>query len=73
MEFPMPEKKTEKKKTSDKKPLDMTTDEAIEFLFGEEGAQTLKNYVREKVNPPPKGDGDGGKSKGKSARKQGNI
>ena len=33
--------------TNEKKPLDMTTDEAIEFLFGNEGAQTLKNYVRE--------------------------
>jgi hypothetical protein len=69
----MPEKKTEKKKTSDKKPLDMTTDEAIEFLFGQEGAETLKTYVREKVNPPPKGDDDGVKAKSKSARKQGNI
>jgi hypothetical protein len=69
----MPAKKIEKKKTSDKKPLDMTTDEAIEFLFGQEGAQTLKNYVSEKVNPPPKGDGEGVKAKSKSARKQGNI
>lgn len=43
---------TEKKKQPEKKPLDMTTDEAIEFLFGQEGAQTLKQYVREKVNPP---------------------
>ncbi len=43
---------TEKKK-EEKRPLDMTTDEAIEFLFGQEGAQTLKDYVREKVNPPP--------------------
>ncbi len=40
------------KKSEEKKPLDMTTDEAIEFLFGQEGAQTLKDYVREKVNPP---------------------
>jgi hypothetical protein len=69
----MPEKKTEKKKSSDKKPLDMTTDEAIEFLFGEEGARTLKNYVSEKVNPPPKDGGEGVKAKSKSARKQGNI
>ncbi len=43
---------TEKKKEPEKKPLDMTTDEAIEFLFGQEGARTLKDYVREKVNPP---------------------
>ncbi len=42
---------TEKKKI-EKKPLDMTTDEAIEFLFGQEGARTLKDYVRENVNPP---------------------
>ena len=40
----MPEKK---EKTEKKEPLDMTTDEAIEYLFGQEGAQTLKKYVRE--------------------------
>jgi hypothetical protein len=68
----MPEKKKIEKPT-EKKPLDMTTDEAIEFLFGQEGAQTLKNYVRENVNPPPSGDDEGVKAKSKSARKQGNI
>lgn len=43
----MPEKKKE-----EKRPLDMTTDEAMEFLLGEEGARKLKEGVRE-LNPPP--------------------
>ncbi len=59
---------TEKKKEPEKKPLDMTTDEAIEFLFGQEGAQTLKDYVREKVNPPI-GEEKGLKRSAKSSRK----
>ncbi|OLE52220.1 MAG: hypothetical protein AUG51_19135 [Acidobacteria bacterium 13_1_20CM_3_53_8] len=58
----MPEKKKE-----EKKPLDMTTDEAIEFLFGQEGAEKLKGYVREKVNPPP--DEKSLKVSAKSSRK----
>lgn len=41
---------TEKKEPT-KKPLDMTSDEAIDFLFGEEGAKTLKEYVRENFPP----------------------
>jgi len=52
-------------KKEEKKPLDMTTDEAIDFLFGEEGARTLKEYVRENVNPPP----DEGKSESKASAK----
>ena len=66
----MPEKKTEKKKASYKKPLDMTTDEAIEFLFGEEGARTLKDYVRENVNQPPPKKESKLKASAKSSRKQ---
>ena len=58
-----------KKKEPEKKPLDMTTDEAIEFLFGEEGARTLKNYVSEKVNPPPKGEVKEPNRSAKSSRK----
>ena len=57
------------KKKPEKKPLDMTTDEAIEFLFGQEGAETLKNYVREKVNPPPSDEEKQAKRSAKSARK----
>jgi hypothetical protein len=65
----MPEKKDEKKEPA-KKPLDMTSDEAIEFLFGQEGAQTLKQYVREKIDPPPDED-ESLKRSAKSSRKHG--
>jgi hypothetical protein len=64
----MPAKKAGQKKT-EKKPLDMTSDEAIEFLFGQEGAQVLKDHVR-KLNQPPDGDDNGAKRKGRSTRKQ---
>ncbi len=57
------------KKKEEKKPLDMTTDEAIEFLFGQEGAQVLKDHVRE-LNGPPDGDDNGAQKKGGSTRKQ---
>lgn len=40
------------KKKENKRPLDMTTDEAMEFLLGQEGARKLKEGVRE-MNPPP--------------------
>jgi len=56
-----------KKKETEKKPLNMTTDEAIEFLFGQEGAQTLKEYVREKVNPPSEKESESASAK--SSRK----
>jgi hypothetical protein len=59
----MPEKKDEKK------PLDMTTDEAIDFLFGKEGAKTLKEYVREQVNPPPEDENKSVDASAKSSRK----
>lgn len=59
---------TEKK--DEKKPLDMTTDEAIEFLFGQEGAQTLKDYMRDKVNPPPEPEENGLNASAKSSRKE---
>jgi hypothetical protein len=42
---------TDKKKTEEKRPLDMTTDEAMEFLLGEEGARKLKEGVRETYPP----------------------
>ena len=57
---------TEKKK--EKKPLDMTTDEAMEFLLGQEGAQKLKEAVHA-TNAPPKGDDNGAQAKSKSTRK----
>lgn len=52
-----------KKKEPEKKPLDMTTDEAIEFLFGQEGAQTLKKYVRENVNLPSEKESESASAK----------
>ena len=45
----MPEKK---KNAQEKKPLDMTTDEAMEFLLGQEGARKLKDAARELCPPP---------------------
>jgi hypothetical protein len=45
----MPKKKEQKE---EKKPLDMTTDEAMEFLLGQEGAQKLKEGVQAKFPPP---------------------
>jgi hypothetical protein len=59
---------TENKK---KRPLDMTTDEAMEFLLGQEGAQKLKEAMRE-AHPPPDGDDNGSENTSKSARKQDN-
>jgi hypothetical protein len=59
----MPEKKEEKK------PLDMTTDEAIDFLFGKQGAKTLKKYVREEINPPPEDEKPSADVSVKSSRK----
>lgn len=58
---------TEKKKT-EKKPLDMTTDEAMEFLLGQEGARKLKDAVHG-MNPPPTGDDNGSTGKSKSAHR----
>jgi hypothetical protein len=54
----------------EKKPLDMTTDEAIDYLFGQEGAKTLKEYVRDNVNPPPKEEKQEVKPSVKSSRKE---
>lgn len=59
------------KKKEEKRPLDMTTDEAMEFLLGEEGARKLKEGVRE-MNPPPSDD-DGSKASGKSQARKHNI
>ncbi len=44
----------EKKQPKEKKPLDMTTDEAMEFLLGQEGAQKLKEAAQPIVAPPDK-------------------
>ena len=44
------------KKKEEKRPLDMTTDEAMEFLLGTEGARQLKEEAR-KLNPPPRAEG----------------
>ena len=48
----------------------MTTDEAIEHLFGEETAQKLREIAHGK-DAPPSGDDGGLKAKSKSARKHG--
>lgn len=58
---------TEKKKKEHKQPLDMTTDEAAEFLFGEEAARQLKEIAHGGKRPPD--DGNGSKVSSKSARK----
>jgi hypothetical protein len=56
------------KKKEEKHPLDMTTDEAMKFLLGDEGAQKLKEGVRQKFPPP---DGEKRlKASAKSSRKQ---
>jgi hypothetical protein len=55
----------------EKKPLDMTTDEAIDFLFGTDGAQTLKKYVREEINRPPEEKKSKVDASVKSSRKEG--
>ena len=60
---------TEKK---EKKPLDLTSDEMAEFLFGQEAAGKLKEMATDggKV-PPPTGESQEAKGKSKSARKHG--
>jgi hypothetical protein len=60
----MPEKKNE-----EKRPLDMTTDEAMEFLLGEEGARKLKEGVRE-TYPPREEESESASAK--SSRKHSN-
>lgn len=60
---------TEKKKKEEKKPLDMTTDEAMEYLLGQEGAKKLKEGVRA-VCPPP--EEKSLKPSAKSSRKHSN-
>jgi hypothetical protein len=61
---------TEEKK-EEKKPLDMTTDEAIDFLFGQEAAEKLREIAH--GNPPPPSDENGSKASGKpQARKHTN-
>lgn len=57
------------KKQPEKKPLDMTTDEAMEFLLGQEGAKKLKEGVSELL-PPPKEKPKGASAK--SSRKHSN-
>lgn len=58
------------KKQPEKKPLDMTTDEAMEFLLGQEGARKLREGVRE-MYPPPSGEKPKSAS-AKSSRKHSN-
>ena len=58
----------EKKKTEEKRPLDMTTDEAMEYLLGQEGARKLKEGVRETY--PPR-DKESESASAKSSREHG--
>jgi hypothetical protein len=55
------------KKKEEKKPLDLTTDEAMEFLFSKEGAQKIKEEAGRVLNPPPKDEKL--KASAKSSRK----
>jgi len=57
---------TEKNK-DEKKPLDMTSDEAIDYLFGQETADKLREIA--KGDKPPNGSDEGMKAKSKSAHK----
>lgn len=59
------------KKKEEKKPLDMTSDEAMEYLFGQEGAQKIREAVHGQ-QPPPEGDKNGSKVNSKSARRHSN-
>jgi hypothetical protein len=63
----MPDKND--KNSSEKHPLDMTTDEAIEHLFGPEGAKELKEHVNNPSQPQP-AERSGLKGGGKSSRRQ---
>lgn len=65
----MPAKKTKKKK-EEKHPLDMTSNEAIEFLFGQEGAQMLKDYVRHLNQLTPENEEAQLKRSAKPSRKE---
>ena len=56
----------------EKKPLDLTTDEALDWLFGEEAANELRGIAHKDDMPPP-GDDNGAKMKGNSTRKHGTI
>jgi hypothetical protein len=47
----------------------MTTDEAMAYLFGQEGAQKIKEHVRT-TNPPPNGDNNKPKGKGDIAQEE---
>jgi hypothetical protein len=61
---------TKKKKTEKKEPLDMTTDEAAEYLFGSEAARKLKE-IAHGGKQPPNDEGNGSKVNTKSTRKHG--
>ncbi|HEX8069206.1 MAG TPA: hypothetical protein VF546_04580 [Pyrinomonadaceae bacterium] len=57
-------------KKEEKRPLDMTTDEAMEFLLGEEGARKLKEGVREQFPPQPEGGDKGSGTRAKSSSRK---
>ncbi len=58
-----------KKKTEEKHPLDMTTDEAMKYLFGQEGAEHLKK-IAHATNSPQNGDDNKPKGKGDIAQEE---
>jgi hypothetical protein len=55
-------------KKEEKDPLDLTTDEALDYLFPPEVVKHLKETVKGEPTPPSDGD-NGSKLKSKSARR----
>ncbi|HZT58166.1 MAG TPA: hypothetical protein VFA21_06005 [Pyrinomonadaceae bacterium] len=60
---------TDEKK--EKKPLDMTTDEAIDYLFGDEAAQRLREIAKGE-SPPPDAESNGSNVNGKATQEHDN-
>ena len=54
------------KKKETKKPLDMTTDEAMNFLFPKKVSEELKRIAKPPKKPAEQGQHQGGSGKGKS-------
>ena len=53
-----------------KQPLDMTTDEAMDYLFPKEVVERLKEVAQGKPTPPPRGDDNGPTEKGNLPREE---
>ncbi len=57
---------TDEKK--EKQPLDMTTDEAMDYLFPKKVVEKLKEVAQGKPTPSPNGDDNGSNEKGSLPR-----